>query len=480
MTFLHGVYSREKPTAVIGVTPTETALPFVVGTAPVHTVAGDASVNTLVKLTSWQDVVDTFGYVHDFGRYTLIEFLYAWFRIFGFSPVLCVNVFDPSAVAGVATSTAVALVNGSGKLDVAGALVQEVNADAEGLTHYVEGTDYSLVYGEDGKPVVTRIVGGAIATATATVYVKHVVIPADKAGVASAAVITAMDKIDGAFAQFGNIPTLIAAPGYSEDPAVNAVMVGKTEEYGGGWFAYALCDASTAAADGADVHTEVSAWKSTNGYTDANQDVYWPLAKIGDDVFHQSTLWAGLLARTDHENGDLPHVTGSNKTLPITGAVVAADTSVWLTDEQANDSLNANGISTVINLGSRGWVSWGNRTAAFPGTTDPKDMWRSFRRMLIWLKNTTRLNLLQKVDEPGNYRQIESIINSMNIWLNGLSAQGALVGQPQVEFRREDNPLTDLLNGHYTFSIMVTPPTAMEAIILNWQVDVSQYDTLFS
>lgn len=478
MNFYHGVYSRKQASAVIGVVQTETALPFIVGTAPIHTIPGAfPSVNTLIKLESWQDVLDNFGYVHDFGRYTMIEFLYCWFRLFGFAPVLAVNVFDPSTLAGEPTSTAVTLANGVGTLEVDGALVQQVDADAEGLVTYVEGIDYTLAYDDQGHPIVTRIADGAIPSAGSTVYVSHLVISADKCGVESAAIVTGLAKIESTFAQFGDVPSLICCPGFSQLPAVNAAMVGKTS-YGGGWSAYALCDADSSVA-GADAVTEVAAWKTNNGYTDENQELLWPLAKIGRDTYHLSTIMACALAKVDHENGDIPYVTGSNYQVPISGAVNAAGTSIWLADESANDSLNANGITTVLNYGTRGWVIWGNRTAAYPGTTDPKDMWRNYRRMLIWLKNTARLTLMQKVDQPGNYRQIESIINTLNIYLNGLSAAGALIGQPQVEFRREDNPVTDLINGKYTLAISITPPTPMESINLVWQIDVSQFDTLF-
>lgn len=475
----HGVYSQEQATALIGVVESPTALPIVVGTAPIHTVAGaDPSVNELVKLTSWDDVLDVFGYVHDFSRYTLMEFLYLWFRVYGYTPVLCVNEFDPTAVAGAATIDDLTLANGEGTLEVAGALVANVCVDDEGVDDYVEGTDYTLAYDEDGYPVVTRIDTGAIPADNSTVYVEYQTIPEDKAGIDAAAIVTGLALIDRAYPQYGEVPSLICCPGYSQDPTVMATMVGAAE-YGGGWYAYALTDLDSSAT-GADALAEVATWKSTNGYTDENSDAYWPMVKIGDDTFHFSTVMACALAKSDHENGDMPHVSGSNLALPISGAVVEAGTDVWLTDEQANDSLNAYGITTVINDGPRGWITWGNRTAGYPGTTDPKDMWRSFRRVLIWLKNTTRLTLKQKVDQPGNLRQIEAIINTLNIQLNGYAAQGALIGQPKVEFRRELNPTTDLIDGKYVFSISICPPTPMEAITENWMIDVSQLDTLFT
>lgn len=478
MTFRHGVYSFELPTALIGMIQTDAALPYVVGTAPVHTVAGTPSVNKLEIVTSWADVEAKFGNVKDFGRYTLMEFLYSQFKIFGFGPVLVVNEFDPATVAGAETATAVALANNTGTLAVAGALVVEVSADAEGTTVYEEGTDYSLAYDENGYPVVTRIADGTIPTASSTVYVNHKVIPADKAGISAEAIVTGLGLIDSSFSTYGKVPALICSPGYSQDPVVMAAMVAKTE-YGGGWFAYAMADID-ASATGADAVDEVASWKSTNGYLNANLGVFWPKVKIGDDVYHMSTIMAGLYAGVAHDNADVPFETGSNKNLPISGAVVDAGTAVYLTDAQANDLLNAFGITTAINQGPRGWVSWGNLTSIYPASSDPKDMWINYRFMLNWGKNYTRLTLMQKVDAPGNPRQIESIINSLNMDLNSLTGIGAVIGQAKVEFLRENNPATDLIAGKYDFSISIAYPTPMQEIQEIWSIDPSQFGALFS
>lgn len=472
---LHGTYTRQLPTAIRAVQSAPSALPLVVGTAPVHTVAGTPSVNKLVKLTCWQDVLDTFGYVHDFKRYTLMEFLYYYFRLKGFAPVLAVNEFDPSAVATAATFTKVTLAGGVGILPVAGALVVHVSADVAGATDYVEGEDYTLTYNDAGYPVVQWIDGGDIATATSDVYVEHKVISESLAGVDAAAIVTGIGLIDQAFAQYQDVPSLIACPGYSQESTVNAAMLGKAT-YGGGWQAYVLSDIDTTDA-GADAAVDAAAWKNSNGFTSENQDVWWGLATIGDDVFHLSTIAAGELAACDRENADIPFVSASNRALAIDGMINAAGTALFLTDEQANDSLNANGIGTCIN--HSGWRTWGNYTGAYPGSNDPAEIWRNFARMRIWLNNSFRLDI-SRIDGPANIRSIESIVNSRNIELNGIAAQGGLVGKATVEFRREDNPLTSMLAGQYVFHVAYCPPTPLQAIVYDLSVDATQLETLFT
>lgn len=475
--FLHGVYNREEATSVIAPVVSSTAIPFVVGTAPVHTVAGTPSVNNIVKLSSWDEVVATFGDVKDFGRYSLMEFLYAAFRVYGVAPVYCVNVWDPADIDGEATARELALVGGTGTVPVTGVLVSEVTDDEEGTTTYVEGTDYTLSYSVSGEPIITRIAGGAIASDTATVFVHTQAIPADYCGVDADAVTAGLQLIDQVYAQFGDVPAHIVAPGFAEEPEVGIIMAQKAAGYGGGWRGYALTDIPS---DTVTSSTSAYAWKTENGYTSEYQEVCWPKAQIGDDTYHMSTVMACVLAQVDAQNNNVPYVTGSNYPAGVTAVVLADGTPVYLTDEKANDDLNAKGITTIIRYGSRGLVLWGNYTAAYPGSSDPLFIWRNYRRMFNWLENTFRLTMMQQVDQPGNYRQIESIVNAQQIHLNGLAAQGALIGQPQVEFRREDNPVSSLLNGLYTFRTSATPPTAMQAIINTWTVDVAQFATLFS
>ena len=129
----------------------------------------------------------------------------------------------------------------------------------------------------------------------------------------------------------------------------------------------------------------------------------------------------------------------------ITATVLADGTEVVLDQQQASDMLNANGITTAINM--NGFKSWGNKTAAYPSTTDPKDMWFSVRRFFDWDGNNFIRTYFQKVDKPGNKRLIRSIVDSQNIVGNGYVARDYCAGY-RLEFLESENPATNLINGH--------------------------------
>ena len=98
--------------------------------------------------------------------------------------------------------------------------------------------------------------------------------------------------------------------------------------------------------------------------------------------------------------------------------------------------------------------------------------------MFQWVGNTIILTIFQKVDEPGNRRLIETIVNSLNVWLNSLVARQQLLGA-RVLFREEDNPTTELMDGIYHFKVFMTPPSPAEDLEFNLEIDTGYYDTLF-
>ena len=183
-----------------------------------------------------------------------------------------------------------------------------------------------------------------------------------------------------------------------------------------------------------------------------------------------STQLAGLMATIDTRNGGCPYESPSNKAFKCDAMVVDAGTEINLTLAQAN-ILNAGGVVTALNF-MGGMVCWGNYTACYPGNTDVKDYFIPISRMFDWVGNTLINTFWGKLDKPMNRRLIDTIIDTCNIWLNGLVGSGYLLGA-SAEFKDSENRLTNLMAGIIKVHIYITPPSPAQEIdfVLEYNAD---------
>jgi len=285
---------------------------------------------------------------------------------------------------------------------------------------------------------------------------------------------TGLELISEVFPRFRLVPGLIACPKFSRDPAVAVVMSAKAERINGLFRAIAVADLPT---DQVDQYSKAPGFKNDNGLTDEDLILCWPKVKLGDEVHHLSTHLCGLIASVDAKNEDIPFKSPSNERINVTGACLDdPEKEVWLSLEEAN-YLNGNGIVTALNFVG-GWKAWGNRTAAYPGITDPKDTFIPVRRMFSWFGNEIVLTFWQRVDYPIRRRLIETVMDSLNIRLNGLAAREFILGG-RVEFRPEENPTTDLIDGIITFHVFMTPPTPAREMKFLLEFDPAYFQKLF-
>ena len=80
---------------------------------------------------------------------------------------------------------------------------------------------------------------------------------------------------------------------------------------------------------------------------------------------------------------------------------------------------------------------------------------------------------------PITKRNVEYVLDSAGIWLNGLVSRGALLGA-LIKFLQEDNPVTDLADGKLIFRLSITPPPPARVITFNLSYDVQALNNLFS
>ena len=492
--FKHGVYTREEATQLVPGVTVDSNVVFAVGTAAVHKLsAGNrAYVNELRMYQSYSDYVQEMGWDEEcFGDYSLQELVYSHFALYGATPIVVCNVFDPvkhkaSVVEESLTFATVGTLKNMARLP-RGGITSLVLKSADGNTTYSAETDYAA---DAATGLVTRLDTGTIpAGATAKASYSY----ADVSLVTSSDIIGGVDQQSGeslglelvadVFPKFRLVVGSILAPKFSEDPAVAVVMAAKCEGINGVFEAIALADIPCTGHNAVTKYTELPSYKETNNLTDERLLLCWPRVKLGTRTFGLATQLAGVMSKVDSDRGGIPYASPSNKRLEVSSVgyedVNAEDgwKEVWLGLEKAN-YLNGQGIYTAINFVG-GIKTWGGRTAVYPSNTDPKDCQDAVRRMFNWYRNQFVLNYFSKVDEPLGRRQIQTILRSEQIRLDGLKSQGCII-DGKISFLSNYNPLTDLVDGLLRFKFSFTPPPVNRAIEGIFEFDPDALTQLFS
>jgi len=472
---------RQEATSVGTPIVADSGIPFFIGAAPVQSAANPAPAGEPVLCTSWDEAKERFGFADfDFAaknwKYNLSECMYSHFKLFGMQPAIICNLLDPASMASVVAATDIPVSDKKALLPLEaindGSLV--VKAAGGSGDALVLDTDYSVFYSDENL-TIALLSDGAVYSADQINVEYKVVTPAS---VTPTLVATGMENIEKCMTSAGGvIPDLVCAPSFSQDVTVAAVMATKTT-INGLFGAKALIDISSAAT-GATSYTAAAALKNANNLVDPDQIVCWPMLRLGDRIFHMSTQMAGLIPTVDNsdENGGIPVESPSNKEFKANGMVLEGGAPLTLTHAQAN-ILNANGICTALNfLG--GWVAWGNYNACYPMNNDVKDYFIPISRMFDWVGNTVVKTFWKRLDKPMNERRRDNIIDTCNIWLNGVVGAGFLLGA-RVEVRPEDNPLSDLMAGIIKVRIYLTPAGPMQEIVFILEYDHNYVTAAFA
>ena len=473
MAYNHGVRVQEQETSIVAPITGTAGLQVVIGTAPVNLAADPYAVtNVPIIAYSYKEAAQQLGYSDDFKKYTLCQSIDASFRVLNVAPIILINVLDPKKHKKANEEVKVAVESMQATVEITGILADTVEVKS-GETVLKKDTDYITSFDSDGFLLISLVAGGAGAaavelTVNSTSIDPTAVEATDIIGGYDAATDkeTGLELIRHIYPKFSMTPGLLLAPGWSHIPEVGVVLAAKCEEINGVFTCECILDIDCTA-DGATKYTDCNEWKNKNGYTNKHAALMWPQVKIGSKQYAYSAIFGALTAYTDASNDDVPNLSPSNKLIGITGMVLDDGTEVTLDQTQAN-LLNGQGIITAINM--NGWRTWGNNTACYPANTDPKDRWFCCRRFFSWWANSFILTYFQKVDDPGNYRLIESIVDSENIRGNSYVSQGKCAGA-RIEFSEEENPVTDILNGKIQFHQYLAPYVPAEDILNTLEFD---------
>ena len=464
MAYKHGAYGEITKSKAVAAAQADTVLVYV-GTAPVHLISGYSSagiINTPVRLRNMNEAKSLFGYSDDWEKFTLCEAFAEHFdnSVANSGPIYVINVLDPDTHKGTQVSLSnqdftdgpVYINNGS-----------NVVLDSVGITGKVKGTNFSVAYDAETDNVVITPITTLTATETVTYY------PINTTAVTATTIIgavnadgtsTGLAAIKQFYTKYNAVPNLIAAPGWSDTPAVYTAMVAASQKINGHWEAFVIADIPVSSS--VDTITKAKAWQTTNGYISERSKVCWPQKIDGAGrVFHLSTTCAATMLRVDLSHESVPMESPSNKEIMATGQYFGSGSSNPGYDQIEVNDLNEAGITSLCFWDGR-WVLWGPHTAAYKyGTSmDPRGIFDVNFRMLEFITNGFQRRHGVEIDGPMTLGLKDSIINAEQEELDRLVGLGAIIGDPTVEFLESANSNNDIMQGDFVFDIQFTntPP----------------------
>ncbi|MCD8204512.1 MAG: hypothetical protein LUC16_01615 [Coprobacillus sp.] len=479
-TYNHGVRVQENPTSLVAPIEGTAGLQVIIGAAPVN-LADDpyGATNKPMLAYSFAEACAAVGYSDDFENYNMCESIDASFRVLNVAPIVLINVLDPNTHKKDLEAADYEVHDGVATIEVSGILADKlvVTGDSGEL---VKDTDYTVTFDDDGYAVISLVEPEGVTSlnVSGVVIDPSQITESDIIGGynASTGEEKGLEVIRQVFPKLQLTPGLIVCPGWSKYPNVGAAIAAKCTEINGLFSCEAFVDLDTSEESGARKYTDVLEVKQNSGFVSEHISVEWPCCKVGDKIYHSSAMKAALTAYTDANNDDVPNLSPSNKIAGITGICLEDGTEVILDEQQAN-VVNSYGVSTWNNFTE--WRSWGSNTAAYPGTTDPKDRWFNVRRFFSWYGNSFILTYHDKVDNPADPRLVDAVVDAENVRGNSYVAQNKCAGL-YIEYRQEDNPVTDLMNGKMQFYTHLAPFPPAEDILNVLEFDPDLLEAAFT
>lgn len=518
--YLYGTYGHLAG-SVVSATAEAPTVALYVGTAPVNLVRGFASkdvINTPVQIANYNDAVSKIGVSSDWDKYTLSEVVEAHFNNpnGNVGPIYVINVLDPAThKKSEATTKNLNFVNGSATFES-----EDIILDTLAIANKAEGTDYTVSYNFTTHKVTIMSadaenpLDGAIAVTFNEVDTTNITEDVIIGSKTEMGVFTGLQAAELLYQKYNAVLNLLAAPGWSDKPAVYRALVAKATKLNGHWdgFVYAdiplsynaisyttvespsgnpsekgyyelvngkyVLSEDTTVDEDKTYYSQVSTptenntlakavvWKAANGYTSERSKVFFPKAQGTDGkVYHISTLAMAETLSLDLSHNGVPFESCGNKDVAVSKQYFGASSAFAGFDVTDANTLCSNGIDTIVFWGGT-WKLWGDHTAAYvygSADVDPRDIFDVSMRMLLYLTNRFQITWASIVDEPFTIQLKDTILVREQERLDSLVTMGALIGNPVITFEEENNPVNEIRSGNFRWDIAVTPTPPLKS-----------------
>ncbi len=294
---------------------------------------------------------------------------------------------------------------------------------------------------------------------------------------------TGLKLFETAQNKYGFEPMIYIAPRFSALAAVKQELVAMTEKTGAvayidtpdGW---SFDQAIESRGNGGEFATLKLGQKLLFPHALVPNPDYNPDAEVPGEKYLNvplSAYAAGLRAKIDLTEGW--HVSSSNHAyVGIEGTDVPV--TFGLNDKTCEANLlNAAGITTVVNMFGNGIVEWGNYTTGFPGTTTP-EAFECVRRAQMIMNRSIDMACAAFLDvKQVKQADIDLVRNTVNQYYNRLMAEGKIV-YGECFFDKTKNPVTELAQGHVTFSNVWTPAVPLQRMTFDHKIDLNKLSSI--
>lgn len=273
---------------------------------------------------------------------------------------------------------------------------------------------------------------------------------------------TGLKALQDSYSLFGYYPKTIISPVFCEETAVTSeinVVCNKIRAMG-------IVDAPA----GTTVQEAIAGRGSEGGinfnFSSERLILCYPRLKVYNSATENYALepysqrLAGVMAAKDIEKGYW-WSPSNTEILGISGIEKQLTSMINDPSSEVN-ALNEAGIMTVFNSYGSGLKTWGNRSSAYPSSTEPTNF-INVRRTADILHESVEYSMLQFIDYPISDGLIDSICESVNAFIRTLVGRGALI-DGKCSYNPAKNPPTEIAAGHLLFDIEFMPPTPAERI----------------
>lgn len=468
--YKHGIYG-ETGSASNVVDTTQVTTPVYIGTLPIHRISEQAIKSVkhyytdkalMLLISSIKDAKKLNIISDDWGAYSLCEAIDVHFkRESSIAPILLIapikNTGEAPSIS--AENLNITLIkNGTsyiGYVNNPRASIEDMAITVSGTTSetIIEDGDVTYEYDGDRIKIVISKEGVSLDSALVSVSFNEV----SSAQMSTSDFTECLDIIDRIEGVTNRIPNILCAPRYSDLPEYHDLMVQKAiDKVDGKWNIVLAVDI-----ENSDTNESALAWKNTNSYNNLLEKVFFRKLGYNGKIYHMSVVWTALAQALDAQNDNIPCESASNK--PVFADSICDDDgkAIYISEQEANE-LNKKGITTAI--ATKGQIRlWGSHMGNydFDKLSDiaVEDRFDVAVRMNAYMNNYLQYHYLDEVDSTINRKDIDSIINSVQMWLDSLVNESKLL-YATVEFDAD----SDIANGDIVFNIHVTYPFVAKSV----------------